>query len=101
MLTVIRSLGACGRIVDKLLAMHSEPGDAQSLTVAADKPAAPEQTSAKRQTKPEAVRQYIAHAYPEGIPAGVTYKAIAKATGTSERSVQRARQTKKPQTSEK
>ena len=46
----------------------------------------------RKQTRKEQVRTYIADHYPRGIPAGVTDKDIARATGASERTVRRARQ---------
>jgi hypothetical protein len=44
-----------------------------------------------RETKLGAVQTYIARTYTQGLPAGVTDKVIAKATGVSERTVRRAR----------
>jgi hypothetical protein len=44
-----------------------------------------------RKTKLVTVQQYIAVNYPKGIPAEVTDKTIARATGVSERTVRRAR----------
>jgi hypothetical protein len=44
-----------------------------------------------RQTKLGVVQSYITRTYPSGIPAGVTDKAIARATGVSERTARRAR----------
>jgi hypothetical protein len=46
----------------------------------------------KKATRLNEVRDFIAEKYPIGIPAGVTDKAIARATGASERTVRRARQ---------
>jgi hypothetical protein len=45
-----------------------------------------------RQTKLGAVQSYTTRTYPSGIPAGVTDKAIARATGVSERTARRARE---------
>jgi hypothetical protein len=53
-------------------------------------PEVPEQPRPPRETKRNAVQRYIAHIYPEGIPAGVTNKEIARATKVSPRTVQRA-----------
>jgi hypothetical protein len=41
--------------------------------------------------KLDKVKAYIAETFPDGIPAGVTDKTIARDTGTSERTVRRAR----------
>jgi hypothetical protein len=46
----------------------------------------------RRETKLKKVRGYIAGKYPRGIPGDVTDKEIARNTGTSERTVRRARQ---------
>lgn len=48
--------------------------------------------SMRKETRIAAVRAYIAQTYPDRIPAGVTDKAIARATGASDRTVRRARQ---------
>ena len=48
-----------------------------------------------RLTKAAAVKAFIAKTYPNGIPAGVTDKEIARDTKTSERTVRRVRTGKK------
>ncbi|MGH7053820.1 MAG: hypothetical protein ACREE4_00275 [Stellaceae bacterium] len=45
----------------------------------------------KKSSKLKKIQSHIAATYPNGIPAGVTDKMIANATGTSERHVRRAR----------
>jgi hypothetical protein len=73
----------------------TEPSGARSNRAAAtDEQAsrlASEQSVQRRVTKFETVRQHIALSYPKGIPADVTDKVIARATGASERTVRRAR----------
>jgi hypothetical protein len=47
--------------------------------------------AAKKATKIDAAKAYIAQHYPDGIPAGVTDKQIARDAGVSDRTVRRAR----------
>jgi len=45
----------------------------------------------RRHTKVDEVKAHLAAKYPDGVPAGMTDKAIARETGVSERTVRRAR----------
>jgi hypothetical protein len=89
-LAIARRRGDYGQYIVRLLTADAVP---EGMSSVHRKPRVRPGGAAKipRDTKAAAVRRHLASKYPNGIPAGVTDKVIALATGASERTVRRVR----------